>query len=91
MSETSDPLLRLREDGLSWRALEGEVIALDLSESLYLSANASGALLWQALARGATRAELEATLVDAYAIEPERARADVDAFLADAEERGLLA
>lgn len=91
MSETSDPLLRLREDGLSWRALEGEVIALDLSESLYLSANASGALLWQALARGATRAELEATLVDAYAIAPERARADVDAFLADAEERGLLA
>lgn len=91
MSATSDPLLRLREDGLSWRALEGEVIALDLSESLYLSANASGALLWQALARGATRAELEATLVDAYAIEPERARADVDAFLADAEERGLLA
>ncbi|MGH3441984.1 MAG: PqqD family protein [Nitriliruptorales bacterium] len=90
MSETTDRELRLREDRLSWRALDDEVIALDLGESLYLSANASGALLWQALARGATRTELEAILVEAYEIEPDRARADVGAFLADAEERGLV-
>lgn len=71
--------------------LEGELIALDLGESVYLSANSSGALLWEALARGATQAELEAFLLDTYRLEPERARNDVHAFLADAAARNLLA
>ena len=76
---------------MSWRALDGEVIALDLGESVYLSANSSGALLWEALARGVTRADLEAILLEAYGLDPGRARSDVDAFLADAESLGLLA
>lgn len=76
---------------MAWRALDGEVIALDLGESVYLSANSSGALLWEALARGATRGELEAVLTETYELDPGRAREDVEAFLADAEARGLLA
>jgi len=91
ISDPSDGVFRLREEGLSWRALDGEVIALDLGESVYLSANSSGALLWEALARGATRADLEAILLEAYGLDPGRARSDVDAFLADAESLGLLA
>jgi coenzyme PQQ synthesis protein D (PqqD) len=84
-------VFRLRPDALSWRVLEGEVIALDLDSSSYLTANESGALLWQALAEGATHARLADILVETYGLPRERAAADVDVFLADAAARGLLA
>jgi hypothetical protein len=84
-------VLRLRSQALSWRLVGGEMIALDLVDSRYLTANESGALLWEALAGGTTRAELVAALVGAYDLPHERAEADVDGFLAEAAQRGLLA
>ena len=86
-----DEYFRLRAEGLPWRLLEGEVVALDLDRSVYLTANASGALLWKVLARGAKRSELTRMLVETYELEPELADEHVDAFLADAAERELLA
>ena len=91
MNEQGEQVLRLRTDALAWRHLDGEVVAVDLDESLYLTANSSGALLWEALAGGATRRQLVERLAGAYGLEAARAEADVDAFLADARERGLLA
>ena len=82
--------LKLRRDGLTWREIDDEVVALDIESATYVSANASGRLLWRALADGATREELVASLVDEFGIDAERAAADVDAFLADLESRGLL-
>lgn len=81
---------RLRAEGLSWRRIEQEVVAVDVPSSTYLSANDSGTLLWQALGEGATRDELAAVLVDRFGLEAERAGADVDAFLAQLREQGLL-
>lgn len=81
---------RLRDKSLSWRRIEEEVVAVDVSSSTYLSANDSGAVLWQALAEGATRDELSAALVDRFGLEPEAAGADVDHFLAQLREQGLL-
>lgn len=82
--------LRLRTTGLKWRLVEDEVIAVDLLQSTYLSANGSGAILWQALAEGTTRTRLVDLLVREFAIESERAARDVEAFLADLEIRKLL-
>jgi hypothetical protein len=81
----------LRTENLSWRLLDGEMIGLDLQRSEYLATNPSGALLWEALAEGATSAGLASLLMERYAIEPEQARDDVERFLADARERGLIA
>ncbi len=83
--------LRLRDSDLEWRTVEGEVVALDMSESAYLAVNDSGRRLWEALAAGTTRAALVELLVDGYALERERAEHDADAFLAELERRGLLA
>jgi hypothetical protein len=47
----------------------------------YLSVNHAGARLWERLADGATRADLESELVTAYAIDHDIARADVERFL----------
>lgn len=83
-------VLRLRRRGLEWLAADAEIVALDLAASDYLATNPSGALLWDALSEGATRKELVSKLVEAFGIDPEAARADVDAFVAQLSEKGLL-
>jgi hypothetical protein len=73
--------LRLRSDELEWRDVEGEVVALDLRTSAYLTVNESGAKLWSALASGASRDQLIDLLVGTSKIPREQATADVDAFI----------
>ena len=82
--------LSLRGDDLAWRTVDDELIAIDVRESTYLSANDSGLLMWNALAAGTTKDALTASLVAEYGIDTETASADVDAFLAHLKERGLL-
>lgn len=82
---------RLRDEGLSWRRIEDELVAVDVATSNYLSANDSGTVLWEALTGGATRDELATLLAGRFDLDAERAREDVDAFLAQLEAQGLLA
>jgi hypothetical protein len=81
----------LSRDAVEWRRIEGEVIAIDLGRSVYLAVNGSGALLWELLAQGATRATLVDRLVETFGIEEHRAEEDVDRFLTELERRRLLA
>ena len=81
---------RLREQGLNWRTIDEELVAVDVPSSMYMTANPAGALLWRALSAGATREALVDEIVKAFGIESDRAGADVDAYLADLEQRGLL-
>ena len=83
--------MQLRDTDLNWREVEGELVALDLRESRYLAVNPTGRVLWAALAEGTTREELIERLVESFGIEEARAAADVDAFTAELESRGLLA
>jgi hypothetical protein len=85
------PDLKLREEDLTWREIDGEIVAIDVAKSAYLSSNPAGSLLWTMLASGATREELATRLVETFGIDRERAETDVDAFLASLDERGLLA
>lgn len=81
----------LRDHGLTWRAVDGEVVLLDLGSSRYFSVNSSGSLLWALLARGATDSELAAELERAYGLEPGQAGSDVNDFLRSLNSYGLLA
>jgi hypothetical protein len=83
--------LRLNPDAVSWREVDGEVLALGHASSTYLSTRGTGALLWKALAIGSSRDELVELLVGRFDVEPARAAADVDAFLAALAAQGLLA
>ena len=82
--------IRLKTDAVVWRAVEGEIVALDLRDSLYLAINRTGAVLWPALAEGTSHAELVDLLVRSFDVEPERASDDVDAFLDALGDRGLI-
>ena len=41
--------MRLRTDAVEWREVEGEIVALDLRDEMYLGVNGSGAVLWPLL------------------------------------------
>jgi hypothetical protein len=86
----TEPTLKLRNVGLDWRLVEGEIVAVDLTRSEYLGINGTGSVLWQALVDGATRAALVETLLDQFEVPPERAGQDVDAFLGELREQDLL-
>jgi hypothetical protein len=82
--------LQLRSADLRWQAVEGDVLVLDVRNELYLEVNRSGAVLWELLARGTSRAELVDRLVQVYDLAPERAVADVDRLLEELSARDLL-
>jgi hypothetical protein len=84
-------LLRLNETAMSWREVDGEIIALQHASSEYLSTNGSGVLLWKSLANGASREQLVGLIVRRFGIDEGRATVDTDAFLETLAERGLLA
>lgn len=85
-----DPLFRLKEEAVEWREVEGEIVALDLQRSEYLSINATGAVMWHALTEGATKEALVAKLCERFEVDEEQASSDVAAFVADLEGRNLL-
>jgi len=83
-------VVRLRPGAVEWREAEGELIALDLESSTYFAINRTGAAIWPSLVDGASRDDLVAQLTDKFDIDSETAARDVDAFLGQIAERGLL-
>jgi hypothetical protein len=81
--------LRLRS-GLTWREIDGELVAVDAVKSTYLSANVAGSFLWKALAEGTNKEALTDRLVERYGIDRDAAAADVDRFVDELREQGLL-
>lgn len=82
-------VLRLRHD-LVWREADGEVLALDGDSVNYVSANATGLVLWKMLVDGATREELAGRLVDEFGIDAGGAKRDVDVFVGELAANGFL-
>jgi hypothetical protein len=84
-------VVRLRTDELTWREVDDEIVALDLRSSRYFSVNGTGSDLWKELAGGgATRQGLVETLAARYDVDTAQAETDVDEFLRDLAEKGLL-
>lgn len=76
-----DLVVQIRQKNLTWREVDGVIIALDLSSSTYLTTNRTGRVLWNSMVGGATVAELTALLQTSFGIPQERAAADVAGFL----------
>ena len=69
-----------------------DIIACSVGDSTprVATMNESGRLLWQLLEKGCTEDALTAALRDAYEVTEDRARADVHAFVAYLQSRGIL-
>ncbi len=86
-----DTTFRLRQEGLNWREIDGEIVVLDVERSHYLNLNPTGCVLWLMLAEGATERQLVDKLIAEFDVTEPTARADVEAFVTSCRENGLLA
>lgn len=78
-------------DATTWRELDGEIVALDTAESVYFSVGGFGTALWPLLVSGASKRDLVAEITSTFGGVPaEQATSDVDEFLADLVELGLI-
>ena len=83
-------MLRIKYDAFAWHEAEGNIIALQVATSRYLTMSGSALVLWSALAEGSTPELLSSMLVERYGISAEVARRDVDDFIDDLESRNGL-
>lgn len=77
-------------DQVEWRAVDDEVIILDLRTQLYLNLNDSGAVLWKGVNDEAGFGELVSRLRARFDVDVDQASADVRSFLDDLVEHGLV-
>lgn len=82
--------MKLRQENVSWREIDGEMVVLDLQTSKYLTTNQTGTTLLKLLVDERSTEDLVTALVDAFAIDTATAQRDVTAFLGDLSTRGLL-
>lgn len=82
--------MRLRDDGLVLRDIDGETILLDLVGSAYFASNRTGTFLLRLLKDEQDRESLIAALADEFELGVDRATADTDAFLTTLRHQSLL-
>lgn len=71
--------------------MDGQTVILDQRESRYLTINGAGSLILELLQQDRTREELIQSVLAAYEVGVDTATRDVDAFIAQLGEKGLLA
>jgi len=84
------PALTLRTEGVTWRALDEQIVVLDLETSLYLNVTGAGAVVWPLLANGTTLDAMIDAVLEVFDVDVETARTDLDAFVVDLRDRKLL-
>jgi hypothetical protein len=82
--------MRLRENGVTWQEIDGELVILDLASSTYLTTNGSGAFVAKLLQADRSAEDLTTALVAEYGVDRAVAARDTEAFLAELRRRELL-
>ncbi len=82
--------MRVRQDGLTAREVDGTLMVLDLTTSQYFGIRGSGRVVYDALAEDVDVDDLVEAVTSEYAVDEAVARADVEAFVRKLDEAGLL-
>jgi hypothetical protein len=82
--------LRLNPEAVVWQEIDGELVAIDLGTSEYLTVNGAAAVAWPLLVEGATLDQLVEALCSRYTIEEAQARADMLEFVTTLRQRRLV-
>lgn len=75
---------------IAWRAIEGEAVVFDTARGMMRQLNPLATELWQQLESDCSVEELVAFVTTRYDVDADRARADVERFLASLTERSLV-
>jgi hypothetical protein len=76
--------------GLLAEQLLDETVLLDPRTDAYARLNRSGTFLWPSIAEGRRLDELAQALAERFALSPEQARGDVEAFVQTLLDRGFV-
>lgn len=79
-----------RRGEVIWNPVDGQVVGLDLQTSRYFSLNHSATTLWELLEQDVSADDLAHTLMRDHHLDEATARRDVEAFLAELSDNGLL-
>jgi hypothetical protein len=74
---------------VAWQVIDGQAVLLDLERGQALGLNATGSFLWPLL-EGRSEEQLAGELCQEFAVDPDRARQDVAAFLGLLRSRGFV-
>ncbi len=66
--EAQSEVFKTDDAAVSWRDIDGEIVALDISSGAYFTLNGSGRLLWMALVEPTSVKDLSALLVSTFEI-----------------------
>ncbi|MGH7567194.1 MAG: PqqD family protein [Gemmatimonadota bacterium] len=86
-----DERYAVRGDEVAAKTFDGEVVVVHLGTCTYYSASGSGADVWTWIEEGRKVADVAAAMAERYKIDADRARGDVDRFVARLLEEGLIA
>jgi len=75
---------------LTWPPVSGEIALYDARDGRYHVLNSSAAAIWAAIAAETPIEQVATDLAETNGVPVEAMRADVDAFVADALQLGLL-
>lgn len=73
-----------------WRQLDENAVVVSPKVGKVRVFNGSGTLIWQMLTQNESLAAIRERLVQTYDVTPEQAEADLQRFVADLTQRGLL-
>ena len=85
----SEPRFRIGPE-IVHETVDGEVIAIDLSDGSYYSLAGSGPAIWELLGQGVSEADIVAVLVGRFEAEETEIAAAVAALLAQLRENNLI-
>ncbi|MBP6472915.1 MAG: PqqD family protein [Chloroflexi bacterium] len=75
---------------VSWQILDGDAVIVSPKTGKIRVLNQVGTFIWQMLVQDHNAAEIQTALVSKYAISPERAAHDLQAFITDLSQRNLI-
>jgi hypothetical protein len=93
MSTPSTPELHTRfrrKDEVPWKILDDTVVILDLTEGDFFELDEIGGTIWKNLDGARTLDEQAQVIAAEYDVDVETVRADVVAFIADLDTKGLV-
>lgn len=75
---------------LIWQVLKDETVVVSPVDGKYCVLNGMGTVIWQLLTEQNSSGQMEQYLIDHYDVSAEQARADIERFLSDLSQRGLI-
>jgi len=77
-------------ENVLFQEVDGEAVLLSLDEGLYYGLDDLGTRIWKFINEELELEQMVDRIAEEYEVEPERARADLENFLAELEESGLI-